>query len=122
MSIRVGRVAEQIKKEVAAILRNELKDPRLEAGLISITDVELSKDLRHAKIYVSIYGTEEQKNEAMEGLERATGFVRREIGKRLSLRYTPEIAFKLDPSIERGDRIHRLLVQVKAEEKGHGEH
>ncbi|MBE3571643.1 MAG: 30S ribosome-binding factor RbfA [Moorella humiferrea] len=119
MALRVERVAEQMKKEIAQILRDELKDPRLEAGLVTVTGVELSSDLRYAKVYVSIYGDENQKKEVMEWLARATGYVRREIGQRLKLRYTPEIAFKFDNSIEHGDLINRLLMRVKAEEQGH---
>ncbi|WP_406678422.1 30S ribosome-binding factor RbfA [Moorella sp. ACPs] len=119
VALRVERVAEQMKKEIAQILRDELKDPRLEAGLVTVTGVELSNDLHYAKVYVSIYGDEAQKSEVMEGLARATSFVRREIGRRLKLRYTPEITFKFDASIEHGDHINRLLARVKAEEQGH---
>ncbi len=117
MALRVERVAEQMKKEMAGILRDELKDPRLGAGLVTVTGVDLSSDLHYAKIYVSIYGDEVQKREAMEGLSRATSFVRREIGSRLSLRYTPEITFKFDPSIEHGDHINRLLTRLKGSEQ-----
>ncbi|NLW07382.1 MAG: 30S ribosome-binding factor RbfA [Clostridia bacterium] len=120
MALRNQRVAEQMKKEIAQVLRDELKDPRLEVGLVTVTGVELSNDLRYAKVYVSIYGNENHKVQAMEGLKRAASFVRREIGQRLSLRYTPEITFKLDSSIEHGDHINRLLSRVKAEEqRGH---
>jgi len=117
--LRNQRVAEQMKKEMAQILRGELKDPRLAAGLVTVTGVELSNDLHYAKVYVSIYGDENQKSQAMEALSRAASFVRREIGQRLSLRYTPEITFKFDASIEHGDYINRLLARVKAEEQGH---
>lgn len=117
MALRVERVAEQMKKEIAQILRDELKDPRLGVGLLTVTGVELSSDLHYAKVYVSIYGDEERKREAMEGLNRATSFVRREIGQRLSLRYTPDITFKFDASIEHGDHINRLLTQIKAGEQ-----
>ncbi len=117
MALRVERVAEQMKKEIARILRDELKDPRLEAGLVSVTGVELSSDLRYARVYVSVYGDEAQKREVMGGLARATGFVRREIARRLPLRYTPEITFKFDASIAHGDHINRLLARVKAEEQ-----
>lgn len=119
MALRNQRVAEQIKKEMAQILREELKDPRLETGLVTVTGVVLSNDLHYARIYISIYGDENRKREAMEALSRATGFVRREIGQRLSLRYTPEITFKIDTSIEHGDYINRLLARVKAEEQEH---
>ncbi|MBC7346523.1 MAG: 30S ribosome-binding factor RbfA [Clostridia bacterium] len=115
---RVQRVAEQMKKEIADILKNEMKDPRL--GFISVTEVELSPDLRYAKVYVSILGNEQEKRESLEVLARATGFVRREIGQRLSLRFTPEITFRFDPSIERGARVAELLHQVRREEGNNG--
>lgn len=119
MALRNQRVAEQMKKEIAQILRGELKDPRLGAGLVTVTGVELSNDLHYAKVYVSIYGDENQKSQAMEALSRAASFVRHEIGQRLSLRYTPEITFKFDASIEHGDYINRLLARINAEEQGH---
>jgi len=115
MSIRVERVAEQMKKEIAQLLQDEIKDPRI--GFVTVTDVELSNDMQHAKVYVSIYGDEEQKKQTLEALDRATGFIRREIGRRIKLRLVPEIVFKYDASIERADRIARLLSQIKAEEK-----
>ncbi|MDN5346690.1 MAG: ribosome-binding factor [Clostridia bacterium] len=115
MDLRVRRIAEQMKKEIAQILQDELKDPRV--GFVTVTEVELSTDLRYAKVYVSIYGDEEAKKQSLEGLSKATGFIRREIGKRISLRHTPEIVFRFDESIERGDRIARLISQIK-EEKG----
>lgn len=114
MSIRVERVAEQMKKEIAQLLQDEIKDPRI--GFVTVTDVELSNDMQHAKVYVSIYGDEEQKKQTLEALARATGFIRREIGRRIKLRLVPEIVFKYDESIERGDRIARLLSRIKAEE------
>ncbi|GAW94302.1 30S ribosome-binding factor RbfA [Calderihabitans maritimus] len=108
---RAERVAEQIKKEVAQILREEIKDPRI--GFVTVTDVEVSSDLRHVKIYVSVYGDKEEQETTMEGLQNATGFIRREIGQRIPLRYTPEIVFKFDRSIEHGARIAELLAQVR---------
>ncbi|SMB95564.1 ribosome-binding factor A [Thermanaeromonas toyohensis ToBE] len=114
MSIRVERVAEQMKKEIAELLQDEIKDPRI--GFVTVTDVELSSDMQHAKVYVSVYGDEEQKKQTLEALARATGFIRREIGRRIKLRLVPEIVFKYDESIERGDRIARLLSRIKAEE------
>ncbi|MBE3581592.1 MAG: 30S ribosome-binding factor RbfA [Thermoanaerobacteraceae bacterium] len=114
MSLRAERVAEQMKKEIAQILRDKIKDPRV--GFVTVTAVELSSDLQHAKVYVSIYGDEQEKKQTLEALARATGFVRREIGRRIKLRLTPEIVFKFDESIEHGDRIARLLYRIKAEE------
>lgn len=103
-------MGEQMKKEIAQILRDELKDPRV--GFVTVTSVEVSGDLRHAKVFVSVLGDEEAKKQSLEGLQKATGFIRREVGQRIQLRYTPEIVFKFDASIEHGDKIARLLSQV----------
>jgi ribosome-binding factor A len=111
---RIRRVAEQIKKDVSAIIASEIKDPRV-AGLTSITDVELTKDLRYASIYVSIFGTEAEKEETLQTLIRASGFIRSEIGRRIRLRYTPEISFYLDSSLEYGAHIERVIRSLKEE-------
>jgi ribosome-binding factor A len=97
-----------------------IKDDRVGSGMVSITDVEVSGDLQHAKIFVSIYGTDEAKAETMAGLKAATGFVRSELGQRLHLRRTPEILFKEDQSVERGTRVLSLINQLsqEREEKG----
>lgn len=109
---RVSRVSSLIKREVSQMLINEIKDDRVGAGMVSVTDVNVSNDLQHAKIFVSIYGTEEAKTETMEGLKASTPFVRRELGQRMRLRRTPEVVFLEDTSIERGDRILNLLNQI----------
>jgi len=111
---RTRRVAEQIKKEVSQILLEEVKDPRL--GFVTITTVEVSADLRHVKIFFSYYGSEEGKKQSREALESSSGFVRREIGRRIKLRYTPEITFKFDASLEHADKISRLLTQLEGPE------
>lgn len=109
---RAQRVAEEIKREISDIIMNGIKDPRV-SGLISITGVRVSDDLRHAKVFVSIYGEDDlDKNETYETLKNATGFVRREIGSRIRLRYTPDIAFVLDESIEYSINISKLLKEV----------
>ncbi|MBD2198537.1 MULTISPECIES: 30S ribosome-binding factor RbfA [Calothrix] len=112
---RVSRVAELIKREVSQMLLNGIKDDRVGTGMVSVTDVDVSGDLQHAKIYVSIYGTEEAKAETMAGLRSATGFVRSELGARVRLRRTPEVIFIEDRSLERGTRILTLLNQLKTE-------
>lgn len=114
-SRRVSRVSALIQQEVSQMVLHEIKDDRVGAGMVSITLVDVSGDLQHAKIYVSIYGTDEARAETMAGLKSATGFVRRELGKRLSLRRTPEIAFIEDRGIEQGDRILTLLTQLSQE-------
>jgi ribosome-binding factor A len=112
---RVSRVASLIKREVSQMLLNDIKDDRVGAGMVSITDVDVSGDLQHAKIFVSIYGTEEAKAETMEGLRSSTAFVRRELGHRIRLRRTPEVLFLEDRSLERGDRMVHLLNQLSQE-------
>jgi ribosome-binding factor A len=106
---RVSRVSSLIKREVSQMLLYDIKDDRVGAGMVSVTEVEVSGDLQHAKIFVSIYGTPEAKTETMEGLHSSAPFVRRELGQRMRLRRTPEIAFLEDTSLERGDRILHLL-------------
>jgi len=110
MSVRLARLRELFKIEVSAILQREMKDPRI--GFVSVTDVELSMDLRHAKVFVSILGDAAAKAETMATLGNAQGFVRRELARRIRLRFIPAIHFKLDESIERGVRVQRLLRRV----------
>lgn len=106
---RVSRVSSLIKREVSQMLLYDIKDDRVGAGMVSVTEVDVSGDLQHAKIFVSIYGTDEAKLETMAGLHSSAPFVRRELGKRMSLRRTPEIVFLEDRSLERGDRILHLI-------------
>lgn len=112
---RVSRVAELIKREVSQMLLNGIKDDRVGAGMVSVTDVDVSGDLQHAKIFVSIYGTEEAKAETMEGLKSAKGYVRSELGARMRLRRTPEVMFVEDNSIERGTKVLSLLNKLRDE-------
>ncbi|MBS4031400.1 MAG: 30S ribosome-binding factor RbfA [Clostridiales bacterium] len=105
---RAHRVAEEIKREVSDILRSEIKDPRV-AGLISITDVTVTRDLRHSKIYISVFGSDEEKQQTIEALSKAVGFIRTEIGRRIRLRHTPQISFQLDQSIAYGAHINKVL-------------
>ena len=120
-SRRVSRISSLIKREVSQMLLYDIKDDRVGAGMVSVTDVQVSGDLQHAKIFVSIYGTEAAKIETMEGLQSSTGFVRRELGQRVSLRRTPEIAFLEDSSIERGDRILNLINRLEIPEESQEE-
>ncbi|NLY51440.1 MAG: 30S ribosome-binding factor RbfA [Firmicutes bacterium] len=109
---RVQRVREAIKQEASDIIR-KMKDPRV--AFVTVTDAEVSRDLRHVKIFVSVLGDDDTKRAAMEGLERATGYIRSEIGQRIRLRHTPEIVFRWDESIERGARISQLLRELREE-------
>ncbi len=120
-SRRVARVASLIQQEVSQMLINGIKDDRVGAGMVSITDVDVSNDLQHAKIFVSIYGTEEAKAETMAGLKSSTAFVRRELGQRIRLRRTPEVVFYQDDSLERGDRTLALINQLSAQRQQKGE-
>ena len=108
-SYRGGRINEEVKKEISDIIRNNIKDPRLTA-MISVTQVDVTKDLRYAKVYVSIFSKNEEKKEnSFEALKNSSGYVRREIGHRINLRYTPEIIFERDNSIENGMHIDYLI-------------
>mgnify|MGYP005837926173 CR=1 FL=1 len=109
---RVARVAELVKREVSIMLQQDIKDDRVGVGMTSVTEVVMSGDLQHARIFVSIYGTEEARQQTMAGLAAATGFVRRELGQRLGLRRTPEVIFEEDRSYERGAKVLSLINQL----------
>ena len=113
---RINRISEEVKRVVSGVISNDLKDPRI-SPLTSITYVEVTRDLRYAKIYVSVLGNEKDKKETLEGLENAKGFIRREIGNRINLRYVPEPIFNLDDSIEQGIYISKLNDKVNKEDK-----
>ena len=110
---RSDRIAESIREEISSILLQEINDPRIQ--FVSVMRVEVSADLQHAKIFVSIIGSEEKKQEAFEGLKSARGFIQRKLGKRIRLRYTPEISFKMDTSVDKGMHIYELLQEIKNE-------
>jgi len=105
---RTQRVAERIKEEVSDILRLEIKDPGL-YKMISVTDVEVTRDLGYAKIYVSVFGDHEEQENILKTLGKASGFIRSELGKRIRLRHTPEVEFRLDRSLEYGAHINKVL-------------
>ena len=104
---RPTRVGELLQAEIAHLLLRQLKDPRL--SMTTISRVEVSSDLRHACVYISRIGSEAEQQAAMHGFEHAAGFIRSQLGKHLTLRYTPELTFKLDTAIAYGVRISRLL-------------
>jgi ribosome-binding factor A len=112
---RTDRVSELIREEISLILLEEIKDPRIQ--FVSITRVEVSPDLKHAKIFASVLGSEEKKKEAFEGLKSARGFIQKKLGRKLSLRCTPEISFRVDTSIEHGLHIYELLTEIKNKEE-----
>ncbi|MCX7779318.1 MAG: 30S ribosome-binding factor RbfA [Negativicutes bacterium] len=112
--LRLEKIQEFIKQEVSKIILTELKDPRI--GFVTVTQVEVTGDLRSAKIYVSLMGNDEQKAASWEGLQRAMGYIRTEIGKRIRLKFTPEISFHVDETLEYSARIQELLLKIKEEE------
>lgn len=112
---REGRLEEEIKRELGAVIY-ELKDPRI-SGIVSVVAVDVTKDLRYAKAYISVLGTEEQKQDSIEGITSAAGFIRKEISARLNLRHTPEFSFVLDTSIEHGARINKLISDILKDKK-----
>lgn len=114
---RVARVAELIKREVSQLLFSGIKDERVGLGMVSVIDVDVSGDLQHAKIFVSVYGDDETRATTMAGLKSATGYVRSELGHRIRLRRTPEIVFLEDRSIERGTRVLSLINRLSEERK-----
>ncbi|MBI2843835.1 MAG: 30S ribosome-binding factor RbfA [Armatimonadetes bacterium] len=118
MSTRQEKVEELLKVEISEIIQREMKDPRL--GFVTITEVKVSPDLRHARVFVSVMGDEEQKKVSVSALNRAAGFVRGELGKRLSMRVTPELDFRIDTSIEHGAKIFELLEKIKKDESEQG--
>jgi len=108
---RIARVNDVIRREISELLMREIRDPRL-SGLLSVTEVDTSPDLRYAKVFVSVMGSEEEKRQVEEGLAAASGFLRRGLGERLTIRYTPELVFLRDESIERGSRLLELINEV----------
>jgi len=114
---RIARVAEMIRREVSQLLFSGIKDDRVGMGMVSVTHVDVAGDLQHAKVFVSIYGSDEDKSAAMAGLKSATGFVRSELGNRMRLRRTPEILFVEDASIEQGTKVLSLINRLSDERK-----
>lgn len=115
MSVRQERLAEAIKQELSEILR-VMRDPRI--GMASVVSVDVSRDLRHAKVYVSVFGDEDQQDDTFAALTKARGYIRSELAKRLRVRYTPEIHFHPDDSIAHGARVAHLLRRLAEEQAG----
>ena len=112
---RGQRVAEQIRRDLAELIRLELKDPRV--GFISLTDVELTPDYAHAKVFFTAMGGSESVPEILEGLRRAAGFLRRELGKRIHIHTLPELHFHYDHSVEEGSRLSQLIDRTVREDE-----
>ncbi|WP_409227480.1 30S ribosome-binding factor RbfA [Gudongella sp. SC589] len=113
---RINRISEEVKKVVSDLIQNEIKDPRI-SGMPSVNKVSVTKDLRFAKIYISVLGSEEDKESTIEGLQSAKGFVRKEIGNRINLRHVPEPIFMLDESIEQALYMSKLIEEVNRDSK-----
>jgi len=111
---RADRVADSVRAEVADLILRELKDPRI--GMVTITEVDMTDDLKHARIYFSVVGDEEARKKSLLGLQSAAGFLRREVGRRLKLRYAPELIFRLDSVPERAQRLAALLQSTRPDD------
>lgn len=116
---RSRRIAEQIQRELSDVIRLELKDPRV--GMITITDVEVSQDYSHAKVFFTTLGDAAKVDEAAVGLARAAGFLRSQLAHRLKLRIVPQLQFKYDESVERGVRLSRLIDEAVATDPRHAQ-
>lgn len=116
---RLDKLAEEIRREISAILTGEVKDPRL--SMVSVTRIEVSNDLGSARILVSVLGDEKKQEQAMQALEKARGFVRSELSNRIRLRHSPEISFKLDKSIEHGIRISTIISEMNNDGSSNGD-
>ena len=114
MAYRIERVNSLIRQEISELLQRQVKDPRL-GHLITVTDVSTSHDLRHARVFVSRIGSEEEKQETLSVLVAASGFFRNELAKRLRLRHIPELSFQRDDSIERGDHLLQLIDELSSD-------
>lgn len=112
---RNSRLSEEVRKILSNLIQNNLKDPRI-PPLTSITHVDVTKDLRYAKVYVSVFGEKETKLNCIEGLKSASGFLRRELGSQIKLRYTPELLFELDTSLEHSMKINDILKELNKNE------
>lgn len=108
---RIDRISEEVKKELSFIIR-DLKDPRLNSHMVSVVNVSVTRDLKLAKAYISVLGDDKAKSDAIAALKGAAGFIRKEIGHRIDLRYTPEFSFILDDSIEYGSHISEVLKKL----------
>jgi ribosome-binding factor A len=115
-SRRPQRVALQIQHEISLMIFRDMKDRRI--GFVTVTGVQISPDLRHAKVFVSLMGSEDEKNESLAVLNHATGWVRHELGQRIRMKFLPEIIFLTDTSQEYGERIDRLIDEIREHEDG----
>jgi ribosome-binding factor A len=116
MSERTTRVNHLLRDELSELLQREVKDPRIQHGLVSITEVEVSPDLRRANVFISHLGDETERDDVLRGLQHAAHFMHNELVRRLKIRTVPEFTFLFDPSIERGARLASLIHKVAGEQ------
>ena len=116
MSTRIDRISEEVMKALAEAMRS-VKDPRVQEAMVSVVHCDVTNDLRYAKCYISVLGSEQQTKDVMKGLKSAGGFLRRELGRALQLRYTPELQFIADDSIQHGAHILEILRQVERQDE-----
>jgi len=119
MGRRPERLVEEMREEIARMIISELKDPRL--GFVTVTRVELAHDLRYARVYVGVLGSEAEREKSLTALHSAAGFIRRELGRRLRIHHSPEVDFRYDKGLEATDRVARLLQEEAEREKPPGE-
>ena len=117
---RVERVAALIRRELSELLLSGIKDERVSHGMVSITHVEVAGDLQHCKIFVSVYGSADDQQQALAGLRSASAYVKGELGRRLQMRRTPEVVFVLDRGLEQGTSVLSLLNKLEAERQQKG--
>lgn len=116
--LRMERVRELMKQEISKIILEDIKDPRV--GFVTVTRVKVTSDLRAARVFVSLLGSDEQMADCWRGLNRSLGFIRREVGRRVRLRYTPELSLEIDDSMAYSAHIQELLLRVRQEEEQKG--
>ena len=118
---RVERVAALIRREMSELLRSGIRDERVQQGMVSITQVEVAGDLQHCRIFVSVYGSDDDRAQAMAGLKAASPYVKGELARRLQMRRTPEVVFQLDRGLEKGSTVLGLLQRLEEERQQRGE-
>jgi ribosome-binding factor A len=121
MTDRAARVRKQILEQASRIIHDKIKDPRVGTGFVTVTDVEVSRDLRHATIFLSTMKGGITRQKSLEALEHAKGYIRTELGRSVRMKYLAEIELAFDESVEEGDRIERLIKEVRAREEADGQ-
>lgn len=114
--VRVSQIGEEIKRVISQLLRTKLKDPRI-SDMVSITEVRVTNDLSYAKVFVSVFGTEDEKKDTLEGIRNAEGFIKKEIGRNVKMRIMPKLIFELDDSVEESLRLEKILEEIKTKEE-----